>query len=845
MTPQESIHDDFERMVSVIYALQRRYPTRWPSWRKVSKELSGTEEEAARYAAIADLPDYGAYFARHRDVHVKLTEEGMEYFAGLEAPALSDSNAPKAVAEAIRRYASKLPRIRLSVEGVIPVAEVGSKKVQAFQVKMDDGHVANGTPVEYRPKDGRAWTSGRVVGQDPDAVCVYVSSGTEVCEQDLPGVLAVDRGFMLNELAKQIETGQRIPARVKPLFSHGRGHGQAIDARDAVEAAARLVELPRPWTRVLWGPPGAGKTFAIARFVAHCVREDPDVRVLLLAPSNLAVDVLVEEVTAVMRNEGLGGMIDKRKVLRYGYACKESVLAMPELLGPAEAEELSKSVGVCSRRVATAEQKRVTEAEIATLRAELLAAQVALRSAVEEHAENATVVATTTTLAYMPDSPLVRGRWDVVAVDECTMVPPAMCYYLGSRPEQMFLLAGDPRQLGPVVEFEHKLEDAELRWMGRDVFEASGISSGEGEERQIRTNHPALIRITEQRRCKPRIWDLVTHLYDGVRCRRQAERNERSTVVEPSRQKPVVLLDTSDLGTAPCLPDKRSWYNESSAELSIELATSIVGDNPDVTVAIIAPFRAQVRRLAGLLREERGIFPRYRQIQVGTVHQFQGSAADVVIFDVVEAEARSGLTRLLQGDTGLRLVDVAISRARDKLIVVANRRWHKARTKREANPLLWDLVVDRSARETIVVLDDHADSDRNAWPYESPAEAVLGEVIRATPGLGRVVPQHRICRADGSLISRADFAVPELKYALYVDGACWHLNRKGWQRDRRLRGELSKLGWTITVFGASEAASASDRCIDCILEQVETLSLGGQLPPRSVNNNSWGKHDAA
>ena len=186
---------------------------------------------------------------------------------------------------------------------------------------------------------------------------------------------------------------------------------------------------------------------------------------------------------------------------------------------------------------------------------------------------------------------------------------------------------------------------------------------------------------------------------------------------------------------------------------------------------------------------------------------------------------RSGLTRLLQGDTGLRLVNVAISRARDKLIVVANRRWHQARTKREANPLLWDLVVDRPACETIVALNDHTGSRREAWPYESPAEAVLGEVIRATPGLERIVPQYRICRSDGSLISRADFAVPELKYAIYVDGACWHLNGRGWRRDRRLRGELSKLGWTITVFGASEVESVCGQCIERVLEQLRSRSL--------------------
>jgi superfamily I DNA and/or RNA helicase len=78
---------------------------------------------------------------------------------------------------------------------------------------------------------------------------------------------------------------------------------------------------------------------------------------------------------------------------------------------------------------------------------------------------------------------------------------------------------------------------------------------------------------------------------------------------------------------------------------------------------------------------------------VGTIHQFQGSEADVIIFDLVDGPGRPDLGRLLTGDTGIRLINVMITRARGKLILLLNRRWTRDHMKRDQNPLLWDLLT--------------------------------------------------------------------------------------------------------------------------------------------------------
>ncbi len=831
MAVHSALEAELFDILRAVHILGKRESDGWVTWNRVSKHLSGSEEEADRYAAVADLPQHGGYLALTRNRRsVKLTMEGLEFLKSMEAPEVVDPDTPAGVAEAIRRYASKLRNAHLRALNVVHVACVGGRQIQALQVEMGDGRFPTGTPVEYRPNGGGSRTRGTVVGQDPHSPCLYVATDTEIHAMDMPGVLSVDRGFLWAELASRIENLDDIPARVAPLIGEDETDGAGTDVQDSMQAAVELVIMPRPWTRLLWGPPGSGKTYAIAQFATDLVRADPEIRILLVAPSNLAADVLTEEVVAAMENAGEDGLIRERNVLRYGYPCEESILGRPELLGPTEAETLTERIAGAARRLAAAERKQATEASLAALRAEKLAAQSSLADAVQAHLQQSRVVISTVASAYSPRSPIADLAWPVVVIDEVTMVPPAVCYYLGSLAKEMFLLAGDPRQLGPVVEQERGLSEAESKWLGTDVFEASGAISGRNGQRRVSADHPLMIRITEQRRCKPRIWKQIEHLYPGVRCRRPRGGRRRTAGLAPLPSSAVVLADAGESGKSPCLPENGSWYNASTAELCVEMATSILGDEPKLDVAIITPFRAQAARLRRLVRAEQAACDAYQRIRVGTVHQFQGSAADVVIFDVVEDYKRDHLTRILQGDDGLRLVNVAISRAREKLIFVANQSWHRDRMKRRNNKLLWDLIVNRPSRETIRVREVRQGSSEDASRYELPYEALLGEAMKSVPCLRRVVAQHRICRGDGSLISRADFAVPELKYAVYVDGATWHLTRRGWQRDQRLRGELRENGWTISVFPASDVGGDCMSCIREIAEQVQKLASQDQQP---------------
>jgi very-short-patch-repair endonuclease len=496
----------------------------------------------------------------------------------------------------------------------------------------------------------------------------------------------------------------------------------------------------------------------------------------------------------------------------------------PELLGPANLNALTSAVKDLSRRLHEAERKQEPEKKLATLRAALLTVQEELREAVQAHIRESAVVFTTSTLAYLSSeaSPISDIAWSSVLVDEVTMVPPAQCVFLGSLARSRFLLAGDPRQLGPV--FESLVTSSRAsEWMGRDIFDKGGLSQGDGEARTIHLSDRRVTRIDTQRRCCAGIWAGVHSLYPHVSSGVNEMDLEWLRALPPREGESVVLLDTSALA-ARCEKAHQSWRNLVSGELAMEVACAAVGEaQQDLSIAIIAPYRAQVRLLTKWLRHEaRSENPAYRRIEAGTVHQFQGSDADYVIFDVVDGRERTELGVLLRGDVGLRLVNVAITRARGKVVIIADRAWFQRVARREHNPLLWDFVV--GTRPMLqVTLAARIPATAGINECESPIEEALLAAMREYDALAGVVLQYEIRDERGRLVTRADFAFPELQYAVYCDGAEWHLRHDRWQKDCRQRNTLTELGWSFSVFTGAEVRRDAGACAQRVMATYERI----------------------
>jgi hypothetical protein len=486
--------------------------------------------------------------------------------------------------------------------------------------------------------------SGQLVAST--AFEVIVSCGVPLPEHVREASLTVDTSFILEQLSQRLqEIGETEAELPMALFGfRPPTAGRPVEELDDPEAnefqlAALRAVLERDVTYV-WGPPGTGKTTALALIGEALARRG--LRVLAVAPTNVAVDN-----AALKLGERLGG---SGSVVRFG---TPQIAALREPApGPTvhsrargglmqtmplpfwEEEALPPPEGAMPAGVEVVSAKRLRDRE------DELARQRKLRQA--------RVVATTLArVALTPE--LARPGFDAVLIDEASAAPLPAVFAAASLARAKVAALGDPRQLPPVAQSHGPLS---VRWLQRDVFAQAGLK--DEDDRAV------LLR--EQYRMPPVISRLANELVYGGRL-----------IDAPSvRRAPGVarLLDTS--GEGQCERQSGSRLNRVQAELAVNLASEMAGRlaAQQGAIAIITPYRAQARLIWRLLRDRK----LDKAVDVGTVHRFQGLEREAILFDTVEAPPERPAPFVSGGHASeaMRLLNVAITRSRSQLVVIAN-----------------------------------------------------------------------------------------------------------------------------------------------------------------------------
>lgn len=283
--------------------------------------------------------------------------------------------------------------------------------------------------------------------------------------------------------------------------------------------------------------------------------------------------------------------------------------------------------------------------------------------------ENASIVGATLTALYLNPT-LLSQEWDVVIVDEGSMAPPPAVMIAADRARHHLVVVGDPLQLAPVCKLKDPDgQDLIKHWLGRDVFSHGGYTL---QEAGAGTHHSILLPY--QSRMHADICDLVRGpIYKGL----LKDRNPHAPrpKIGPEPEHAVVLYDTGPSRQARALKPASgsSRYNPYHAEIVKHMAEQVLPDMPNVApecIGIVTPYAAQRDCIKELLRgTELEVFTR-----VGTVHAFQGLEFDALILDIVESPGLK-IAPFLRGGWGsdaMRLLNVAVTRARHKLLIVVN-----------------------------------------------------------------------------------------------------------------------------------------------------------------------------
>lgn len=386
---------------------------------------------------------------------------------------------------------------------------------------------------------------------------------------------------------------------------------------------------------LIQGPPGTGKTQVITEICLQLYRKNPDIRILICSETHTAVNNLISRLSDASDKIRIVRIRDKEQDNEADQFSPESIIKYYEnwLRVNLENEELAELIidTVSKYEDRSLEKALTLSANVAGMTCNRVG-------------------------AYNFDT--TNEMFDVVIIDEvCKATLPEILMPITIAKKA--ILVGDPKQLPPVfcseeIDVIRSIDKCDLqKYMYID---------------HLFSRSRCVTILDTQYRMAERIGSLVgTLFYSGQLINGRVSSSDGN----------VTWIDYTPSQSWPVPADGEEYqriYNMDECTIVSSVLQQLDTDNNDnLSVAVIAPYRNQVSKLRQIVRESQWehIAPK-----VDTVDGFQGKESDVVVFSLTRTH---GPYRFLADK---RRLNVALSRAKDQLIMVGSLEYAKA------NPLL-------------------------------------------------------------------------------------------------------------------------------------------------------------
>ncbi|WP_299088484.1 AAA domain-containing protein [uncultured Metabacillus sp.] len=491
----------------------------------------------------------------------------------------------------------------------------------------------------------------------------------------------------LHDRFDEIRLSKRKRGRIKRLINPPN---EAMHPLHNIKSNVHELVLRSKYNPVtfVWGPPGTGKTYTLARVAGNKYVKGQ--KVLILAQSNQAVDVLMTE---IVRFVGKKGRFNEGEIVRYG--THSTIMSGWNLT----TDELiqKRNPEIAEKRVNLQEERRLIKLDLGRSFSQrdserLLNIEARLGKVLDKFrkqeiqlVKDAVMIGTTLSKAAT-DPAIYEKDYDIVMIDEASMayVPQiAFAASLGKR----IIICGDFKQLPPIASSRHTLVD---EWLRQDIFHKSGVVDSLNERKTL---HPNLFLLSKQRRMHPDISSFTNkHMYESLVGDHPSVKTSRNAIVErmPFPNRSSILVDSSFTGHH-CFHEKSSYsrFNLWQLLLSFQLIheSYLAGSR---SIGYVTPYRAQAALMDMLLTD---VYPKECQeadIIASTVHRLQGSERDVILFDSTDSYPQEQPGMLIVGKDSDRLINVAITRTKGKFIHIGNQQFIKSKIYR--NKMIRKLV---------------------------------------------------------------------------------------------------------------------------------------------------------
>ncbi|WP_312095770.1 AAA domain-containing protein [Niallia sp.] len=524
---------------------------------------------------------------------------------------------------------------------------------------------------------GTAMIKGRVLSADGKSLLVILEKmiGEDVAE----AYLSHDPWELLEQLQIRFDTIKKNKRKLSRIVKLMRPSETTKHPTDQLKNHIHELSLRCKYNPVsfVWGPPGTGKTYTLARVALQ--RYWKGKRILLLAQSNQAVDVLITEITSTIKEKDRFKLGD---ILRYGGYSSNGNLEQEKITTSSLLDK--KDIDLAKQKQQFIEEKQKLKQDLAsafTIRdsSQLLEMEEKLASVMEkirkrelQFVQKAKIVGTTLAKAAT-DPAIYENEYDLVILDEASMAYIPQVAFAASLAKRI-IICGDFKQLPPIASSRHAIVD---KWLKEDVFHGTGVAGTVHSS----SMHPQLLLLNEQRRMHPTISEFTNkYIYHSLVGDHKSVEKKRKSIADnaPFYGNASILLDSSHFGAYEAFEKaSKSRMNYIHLLLALQVIHEALSEK-GTSIGYVTPYRAQAEIMEAMALE---FFPEAmadKRLIVATVHRFQGSERDVIVFDSVEGSAFSRPGMLLTGKESERLINVAISRAKGKFIHIANRNYIKA-----------------------------------------------------------------------------------------------------------------------------------------------------------------------
>lgn len=400
---------------------------------------------------------------------------------------------------------------------------------------------------------------------------------------------------------------------------------------------------------VVHGPPGTGKTTTLVEAINETLMRES--QVLVCAQSNMAVDWISEKLVdrgiPVLRLGNPTRVNDKM----LGFTYERRFEAHPDY-------DTLWSIRKAIRELRSHRKKGSENYHQKMERLKSRAAEIEIRINAELFGEARVIACTLVGSAHR----LLEGmKFGTVFIDEAAQALEAACW-IPMRRASRVVLAGDHCQLPPTI----KSIAAMRAGLGKTLME------------RIVENKPEVVTLLKiQYRMNDAIMRFSSNWFYHGQVESAPQIKHRGIL---DYDIPITWVDTSEQEGKEIkeefVGESFGRINKTEAELTLltlaEYLSKITRQRvleESIDVGVISPYRAQVQYLRRLIKKYDFFKPYRRLISVNTVDGFQGQERDIILISLVRSndEGQIGFLR------DLRRMNVAITRARMKLIILGNK----------------------------------------------------------------------------------------------------------------------------------------------------------------------------